>query len=865
MHKARSEGRLCYYVTTAHFAPDHRLSALDSGAFACHRRIRLATADSVNAHTPDEDAATGVSNTSAGVDAGYDAQDITVLEGLEAVRKRPGMYIGSTGVMGLHHLVYEVVDNSVDEALAGYCTEVAVTIHPDNSVTVFDDGRGIPVATMEKEGKPAVEVVLTVLHSGGKFGEGGGYKVSGGLHGVGVSVVNALSEQLRVEIRRDGHVFRQEYSRGAPQAPLEKGEKLPKGAGTSNTVTFLPDADIFESLEFDFRTLEERLRETAFLTRGLKISIVDERGEGHSAEFQYEGGIEDFVTYLNENKETVHRKVVFFAGEGEEGAAEVAMQWNSSYQESIHSFANNISTREGGSHMSGFRSALTRTLNKYAREKGLLKEKEDNLSGEDVREGLTAVISVKLRDPQFEGQTKTKLGNPGMAGFVESIVNTGLGEFLEENPSEARAVIMKSVQAQRAREAARKARDLTRRKSALENSTLPGKLADCSVKDPSLAELFVVEGDSAGGSAKQGRDRNTQAVLPLRGKILNVEKSRIDKVLQNVEIQALITAIGTGVRDEFNIENARYHKVILMTDADVDGAHIRTLALTLLFREMQELIEAGYVYIAKPPLYKLKQGSRERYIEKDSELEEILLADKWDRIDVFDRHGTQFKLTEARWQRFTRLLKQYEGWASSLRAVHGHDMVQFLEESSLLGEQALDPEAAVALLSREGAVGETHATELLSVDAAELRVKAIETSTGFARTHRISRELFASQEYRQLARVHAQLVELAGTPAFDVRFGDAQESAASFEALREAVMTVAQKGTKLQRFKGLGEMNADQLGETTMAPATRMLAQVTLEDAAAADRIFSKLMGDQVEPRREFIEENARTVANLDV
>jgi DNA gyrase subunit B len=797
--------------------------------------------------------------------AGYDAQDITVLEGLEAVRKRPGMYIGSTGVMGLHHLVYEVVDNSVDEALAGFCTEVAVTIHPDNSVTVFDNGRGIPVATMEKEGKPAVEVVLTVLHSGGKFGEGGGYKVSGGLHGVGVSVVNALSEQLRVEIRRDGHVFRQEYSRGAPQAPLQKGEKLPKGAGTSNSVTFLPDADIFESLEFDFRTLEERLRETAFLTRGLKISIVDERGEGHSAEFQYEGGIEDFVTYLNENKETVHRKVVFFAGEGEEGAAEVAMQWNSSYQESIHSFANNISTREGGSHMSGFRSALTRTLNRYAREKGLLKEKEDNLSGEDVREGLTAVISVKLRDPQFEGQTKTKLGNPGMAGFVESIVNTGLGEFLEENPSEARAVIMKSVQAQRAREAARKARDLTRRKSALENSTLPGKLADCSVKDPSLAELFVVEGDSAGGSAKQGRDRNTQAVLPLRGKILNVEKSRIDKVLQNVEIQALITAIGTGVRDEFNIENARYHKVILMTDADVDGAHIRTLALTLLFREMQELIEAGYVYIAKPPLYKLKQGSRERYIEKDSELEEILLADKWEKIDVFDRHGTQFKLTETRWQRFSRLLKQYEGWSLTLRGRYGHDVVQFLEESSLLGEQVLSADAAIELLRRVGLDGDTHSTEMVGESGGEIHVKAIEANTGFALTHRIERTLFDSQEYRQLARVHGELTELAGAPAFTVRLGDAHESASSFEALREAVMTVAQKGIKLQRFKGLGEMNADQLGETTMSPATRMLAQVTLEDAAAADRVFSRLMGDQVEPRREFIEENARMVANLDV
>jgi DNA gyrase subunit B len=823
----------------------------------------LATSSDSSGQSADNN---GVNNPSmTGGSASYDAQDITVLEGLQAVRKRPGMYIGSTGVMGLHHLVYEVVDNSVDEALAGFCTEVAVTIHPDNSVTVFDNGRGIPVAKMEKEGKPAVEVVLTVLHSGGKFGEGGGYKVSGGLHGVGVSVVNALSERLQVEIRRDGYVFSQEYARGAPQGELVRGEQLAPGAHTSNSVTFLPDADIFETLDFDFHTLEERLRETAFLTRGLKISIVDERGEGQSAEFQYEGGIEDFVSYLNENKETVHRKVIFFAGESDEGAAEVAMQWNASYQESIHSFANNINTPEGGSHLSGFRSALTRTVNKYARDHSLLKEKEDNLSGEDVREGLTAVVSVKLRDPQFEGQTKTKLGNPGMAGFVESIVNAGLSEFLEENPSEARAVISKAVQAQRAREAARKARDLTRRKSALENSTLPGKLADCSVKDPSLAELFVVEGDSAGGSAKQGRDRNTQAVLPLRGKILNVEKSRIDKVLQNTEVQALITAIGTGVRDEFNIENARYHKIVLMTDADVDGAHIRTLVLTLLFREMEELIKAGYVYIAKPPLYKLKQGSRERYIEKDTELEEILLADKWEKLEVFDRHGTQFKLTEARWQRFTRLLKQYEGWSSSLRAAHGHEMVQFLEESSLLGEQAMTADAALEMLARGDVAGDTHTTELLDSDPLELRVKAVEAKTGFARIHRIKRSLFESQEYRQLARVHAQLVELAGVPPFDVRLGDAHELAASFEALHPAVMGAAQKGTKLQRFKGLGEMNAEQLGETTMAPATRTLAQVTLDDAFAADRTFSMLMGDQVEPRRAFIEDNARAVANLDV
>jgi DNA gyrase subunit B len=826
----------------------------------------LATGSDSSGKGTGSNGASGANDPSVGGPPGsYDAQDITVLEGLEAVRKRPGMYIGSTGVLGLHHLVYEVVDNSVDEALAGFCTEVSVTIHPDNSVTEVDNGRGIPVAIMEKEGRPAVEVVLTVLHSGGKFGVGGGYKVSGGLHGVGVSVVNALSERLSVEIRRDGHVFSQDYARGAPQAELHAGEKLAKGAPTGTSITFLPDADIFESLDFDFHTLEERLRETAFLTRGLRISIVDERGEGHSASFRYEGGIEDFVAYLNENKDTVHRKVVFFAGESDEGAAEVAMQWNSSYQESIHSFANNINTSEGGSHLSGFRSALTRTLNKYARDHGLLKEKEDNLSGEDVREGLTAVISVKLRDPQFEGQTKTKLGNPGMAGFVESIVNQGLGEFLEENPSEARAVIMKSVQAQRAREAARKARDLTRRKSALENSTLPGKLADCAIKDPALAELFVVEGDSAGGSAKQGRDRETQAVLPLRGKILNVEKSRIDKVLQNAEVQALITAIGTGVRDEFNLDNARYHKIVVMTDADVDGAHIRTLVLTLLFREMEELIKAGYVYIAKPPLYKLKQGSRERYIEKDSELEEILLSDKWDKLEIFDRHGTRFKLTETRWQRFGRLLKQYEGWSSSLRATQGHDVVQFLEESSLLGEEAIDAERAIELLARYGLEGETHATELLEADALELRVRAVEAKTGFARVHRIKRDLFESQEMRQLGRIHAQLVELAGTPAFEVRLGDVRESAASFEALRAAVLTVVQKGVKLTRFKGLGEMNADQLGETTMAPESRTLAQVTLEDAAVADRVFSMLMGDQVEPRRAFIEDNARAVVNLDV
>src|SRR4051794_11473695 len=467
----------------------------------------------------------------------YDAQDITVLEGLEAVRKRPGMYIGSTGVRGLHHLVYEIVDNAVDEALAGYCDAVTVTIHPDESVTIVDNGRGIPVAKMEKEGKSALEVVMTVLHAGGKFGDGGGYKVSGGLHGVGLSVVNALSEELHVIVRRDGYAWRQSYVRGAPQGEMERGEATSE---TGTTITFRPDAEIFETLAFDYATLEQRLRETAFLTRGLRIAIADERGEGgKGSEFHYEGGIQDFVLYLNENKDPLQQKVIFFAGESDEGAVEVAMQWNGSYQESVFSFANNINTHEGGSHLSGFRSALTRTINKYARDKGILKEKDKNLEGEDIREGLTAVISAKLTDPQFEGQTKTKLGNPGMAGFVESVVNTKLAEFLEENPADARAVIRKAVQASQARAAARRRRARPRRKSALENSRLPGKLADCSVKDPSLAEIFIVEGDSAGGSAKQGRDRHTQAVLPLRGKILNVEKSRIDKVLRNEEIQAL--------------------------------------------------------------------------------------------------------------------------------------------------------------------------------------------------------------------------------------------------------------------------------------------------------------------------------------
>jgi DNA gyrase subunit B len=797
--------------------------------------------------------------------ADYDAQDISVLEGLEAVRLRPGMYIGSTGERGLHHLVYEVVDNSVDEALAGFCSAVSVTIHSDNSVTVIDDGRGIPVGLMEKEGRPAVEVVLTVLHSGGKFGDGEGYKVSGGLHGVGVSVVNALSERLAIAIRRDGHVWRQEYSRGAPQGPLVKGEALGKTDGTGTSITFHPDPEIFDTFEFSAATLEERLRETAFLTRGLKISLVDERGAGRTIEFCYQGGIEDFVGFLNQNKEPVGKKIIYFSGESDEGAVEVAMQWNSSYQESIFSFANNINTHEGGSHLTGFRSALTRTVNKYAKDHGMLREKEDNLAGEDVREGLTAVISAKLRDPQFEGQTKTKLGNPGMAGFVESIVNAGLAEFLEENPAEARAAISKSIQAQRAREAARKARDLTRRKSVLENSHLPGKLADCSVKDPSLAELFVVEGDSAGGSAKQGRDRNTQAVLPLRGKILNVEKSRIDKVLANTEIQALITAIGTGVRDEFNIENARYHKIILMCDADVDGAHIRTLILTLLFREMQELIEAGYVYIAKPPLYKVKQGRRERYIERESELEEILVYDKLEKFEIADHAGVALKLTEARWQKLVRDVRQYESLSTSLRSVHGADVVRFVSQAAILDAGAQTAADVVALLAKSANGDSAHHAELVSENDDELLVRVTERRTGFTRTQHLRRGLFDSSDYRSLVAAHQRLTEFAGQPPFDIQLAETRAVALTFEELRSAVLSISQRNVPVTRFKGLGEMDAAQLAETTMDPRHRTLAQVNINDAVEADRVFSMLMGDQVEPRRNFIESNARAVANLDV
>jgi DNA gyrase subunit B len=789
----------------------------------------------------------------------YTAKDITVLEGLDPVRLRPGMYIGSTGARGLHHLVYEVVNNAVDEALAGRNDLVDVTIHPDNSVTVRDAGAGIPVDLIEDQGLPALTVVLTKLHAGGKFG-GEGYKVSGGLHGVGVSVVNALSEWLVAEVRRGGKVYRQEFARGEPQGDMEVVGKAEKGE-SGTTISFLPDPEVFEETEFSAPTVSQYLREIAFLTAGLRIIVRDERAGGKTEEFHYEGGIRDFVSHVNETKDPVHKHVVYLEGESDEGHVEVAMQWNSSYVESVFSFANNINTTEGGAHLQGFRSALTRTLNSYARQEGLLKEKEDNLEGEDTREGLAAVISVKLRNPQFEGQTKTKLGNPGIAGLVEKTVNQKLAEFLEENKTEARQIITKAVSAARARQAARKARELTRRKSALDSNSLPGRLADCQVSDPEVAELFLVEGNSAGGSAIDARDRTYQAILPLRGKVINAEKNRINKVLSNEEIQSIITAIGTGIGDEFDLARLRYHRVIVMTDADVDGAHIRTLILTFLYRQMQELVEAGHVYIAVAPLYRVKVGNQQRYVEKESQFEDLLVRERVKDMDVTDRAGQTQKLTESRYGRFVRVLHEFDGWVSRLRADYGPAAANFVVDHRLVeADSALDVAGALAGLEPNG-----FEFAVLEVDGGGTHVRVIERETGAAASVVVPSELLASPIYANVRRTYERLAEIVGQPPFRIAFGKKSRRAETFAELREYVLELAKEGIQVSRFKGLGEMDADELADTTMNPANRMLVRVEVEDAAAADRVFSMLMGDQVEPRREFIEQNARDVRFLDV
>ena len=793
----------------------------------------------------------------------YDAQDIQVLEGLEPVRERPGMYIGSTGPRGLHHLVYEVVDNSVDEALAGHCSAIVVTINPDNSITVADDGRGIPVGIMEKYNLPAATIVLTMLHAGGKFG-GAGYKVSGGLHGVGVSVVNALSERLELDIYVEGYHWHQRFERGAPVTELVKKEKLEKGAPTGTTVSFLADPDIFEEVDYDFRVLAQRLRETAFLTKGLRIELNDERADGESITFQYEGGIVDFVAYINREKDAIHRSIIFLENETGDGAVEIAMQWNSSYNESIFTFANNINTTEGGAHLTGFRSALTTTINSYARQKGLLKEKDDNLSGEDVREGLTALISVKLKNPQFEGQTKSKLGNTEIQTLVQQSVNAKLAEFLEENPSEGRQVVEKAINAARARSAARKARDLTRRKGLLEGSTLPGKLADCSIKDAALSEIYLVEGDSAGGSAKQARDRSFQAILPLRGKIINVEKARIDKMLANNEILTMISAIGAGIGEEFDVEQARYHKIIIMTDADVDGSHIRTLILTFIFRHMRPLVEAGYIYIAQPPLYRLKQGNQETYIHKESQLEEILLRGRLEQIRV-DNTETGFTFSETRYQRFLKLFGEYEGWVKKLKSQWGGELIDWLKNGPVIEADISTFEALLAALRED--IDKRYVIDVLGVDDEEqvADTRLVERRTGLAANLRIPFAALSGREFQSLKRVHVRIAELVGRPPFTLHLGNRKSEAASYEELRVQIVELTKEGMQLQRFKGLGEMNPDQLWDTTMNPMTRTLMLVSMEDAQAADEVFTMLMGDKVEPRREFIEKNAKEVRFLDV
>jgi DNA gyrase subunit B len=793
-------------------------------------------------------------------EAAYTAKDITVLEGLEPVRLRPGMYVGSTGARGLHHLVFEVVDNAVDEALAGRCDLVEVTLHPDDSVTVADNGSGIPVDVMADQGLPALTVVLTKLHAGGKFG-GGGYKVSGGLHGVGVSVVNALSEWLVAEVRRDGKIWRQEFQRGEPTGDLEAVGVSKKETGTR--ISFLPDQEIFEELEWARDTLLQRLRETAFLTRGLRIRLVDERAGGETVEFMYEGGIRDFVTYVNQAKDPVHKHIVYFEGSGQQGEVEVAMQWNSSYVESVFSFANNINTHEGGTHLSGFKAALTGTLNKYARDKALLKDKEENLEGEDVREGLAAVLSVKLHEPQFEGQTKTKLGNPWVRGLVEQTMNARLSQFLEENPTDARQIIQKAIAARNARQAARKARELTRRKTALESASLPGRLADCQITDPESAELYLVEGISAGGSAKEARDKLFQAILPLRGKVINSEKNRINKVLSNLEIQAMITAIGTGIGDEFDLSKLRYHRVIVMTDADVDGSHIRTLILTFLYRNMTELVDRGHVFIAVPPLYRVKIGNQEQYVEKESQFEDLLVRERVKDFDVTDRIGKTAKLTEARYGKFSRALNEYEGWLSRLRSDFGSAPANFVVTHRLIESEAAtlaDLENTLPSLQENG-----YALAVVDSTPEGVRVRVVENETSTASHVTVPAELLSSPVYEGLRRSHARLTEIIGPPPFAIAFGKKTRRAATFEDLRFQALDLAKEGIQVSRFKGLGEMDAAELWDTTMNPENRMLIRVEVEDAAAADHMFSMLMGDHVEPRREFIEANAKNVRFLDV
>jgi DNA gyrase subunit B len=803
----------------------------------------------------------------------YGAGSIKVLEGLEAVRKRPGMYIGDTGVRGLHHLVFEVVDNSVDEALAGHCDTINVEIHVDNSITVVDNGRGIPTGLHPTEGISGVEVALTKLHAGGKFDKDS-YKVSGGLHGVGVSVVNALSTWVEVEIRQLGKVFQQHYDIGVPKKPLEEvGTTTNRGT----KIHFLPNAEIFEIAEFSFDVLASRLRELAFLNRGLRITLEDERdGGGKKQEFFYEGGIVSFVEHLNQKKQPIHNKVVYLSGKKSGIEIEIAMQWNSGYSENVYTFANNINTVEGGTHLSGFRSALTRTINNYGTNNNIIKKAEDAVEGDDCREGLTAVLSVKVQEPQFEGQTKTKLGNSEVKGLVEALMNESLATYFEENPSEARRIVAKAIDASRARVAARKARDLTRRKGALDGLSLPGKLADCQERDASRSELYIVEGDSAGGSAKQGRDRRFQAILPLRGKILNVWRARFDRTVSSDEIRVLITALGMGIGDgegDKSIDKLRYHTIIIMTDADVDGSHIRTLLLTFFYRHFRELVENGHIYIAQPPLYRFKRGKQERYLKDESALAAYLVDLGVEDVKVKSK-GAQRSVAGDQLKKVLKELAEIDRLVDLLEKKRKNRFVVNVAAAAteLTAELLAEPDKLRTVLDKicEELVVQNPDLAPVRADISQDTEHSCQKFSISCRLNgtnartEMDRDFLDSPEFGRLRRLITSISGIGQAP-YIVNFGKTEQEVPTLAALHLAIMANARKGIEIQRYKGLGEMNPEQLWATTMDPETRTLLQVRVDDAIAAEDMFDRLMGDVVEGRRSFIEANALNVRNLDV